>query len=300
MSWRAPATRRQFPGISLECRGGPPRPGDSFLESPWNVVEDQGPQPTGPPPLCPFSPSPKGKRTRLRPADGRTEWTHRKSSRFGCLGGLGGPRRPFQTKEGLARHLADEGANLPGPNVALRARSSLGNLKIGSPAVRRPDGVDAPEIVPFLRPADGRQNGYTGAPPEVGVWAALGSPGDPSKQRRASPLTLQTGVELPGPKVALQLDLCWGKAQNRVSGRSTAGRRAHTGSRPVLGVWAAWGAPGDPSKRRRATPLTLRTRVRTSGPQCCLASWNLGEAQNRVGPGWRREHRETHGSVPRP
>ena len=97
---------------------------------------------------------------------------HRKSSRFGCLGGLGGPGRPFQTKEGHAPHLADEGANFRAPRLPCRLELGSGKFKIG------------------LDRAGG-----------------LGAPGDPSKQRRASdPHLADGGAKFQGQSLLYELD----------------------------------------------------------------------------------------------
>jgi hypothetical protein len=103
------------------------------------------------------------------------------------------PQRPFQTKEGLAPHLANGGANFRGPRLPCELDLCWGRLKIGSPAGRRPDGEDTPEIVPFW------VFGRPGMPRET-----LPNKGGP----RPSPCG--RGCELPGPNGALQAGT-WGK-----------------------------------------------------------------------------------------
>ena len=173
---------------------------------------------------------------------------HRKPSRFGCLGGLGGPRRPFQTKEGLARHLADEGANLPGPNVALRAGSSLGSLKIGSPAVRRPDGVDAPELVPFLRPADGRTKWIHWSSSRCGRLGCLGVPRRPLQTKEGlAPHLASGGANFRGPRLPCN----WIFAGGKLKIGSPAGRRPGGEHPPEVVPFWVFGRPGLNSQSAR-------------------------------------------------
>jgi hypothetical protein len=325
---------------------------------PFRPFRPRGKGEMGHPALVPFRPF------RPRPNPCRFVGVFEIQNRVGPGWRIGGPRGSVQTKEGLGPSPCRRGCEVPGPKLALRETRE------------RASG----------RPTAGR-NGHTGIRPVLGVWAALGAPGDPSKQRRASPVILRTrGRTFRAPMLPCELDLRWENSKSglwqsdgrtkwmhpksyRFSGRPTAARNGYTGAPPDVGVWAALGSPGDPSKQRRASPLTLRTGVRTSGAQGCLASWIfaggklkigspagrrpggehtpevvpfwvfgrpgrpretlpnkggprpspcgrggqlpgpkvalqagtwLGDAQNRVGPGWRREHRETHGAVPRP